>query len=231
MYGAFFRQSLWVILLVSMLASSQVYGKPPPSRGIVAAVNKFFANTHPVAYVPPLVLPALGLVSDTTVSDGLVIGCLLFIAVRALCPYTSKAAIDEVVHYTTADGREHIDKVVIRTLDGEGVLLLLDKDDNRIPPSQIQGFGSSYDHFDHLGNNKFAHHQKVLFPISAAQPLNDVAVRLISEGVDTVEGRTSYFFDNGKINVEVEHSFTDDGNIQGKAQFIINRNEILLTND
>ena len=98
MYGAFFRQSLWVVvLLVSILSSSQAYAKPPQSRGIVGAVNKFFVNTHPVAYIPPLVLPALGLISDTTVSDGLVIGCLLFIAVRALCPHTSKAAIDEVV--------------------------------------------------------------------------------------------------------------------------------------
>ena len=120
---------------------------------------------------------------------------------------------------------------MIRTLDEEGVLLLLDKDDNRIPPSQIQGFGSSHDHFDHLGNNKFARHQKVFFPTSAAQPLNDVAVRLIDEGRDVIEGITSYFFDNGKISVEVEHSFTDPASIGEKANFIVNRAEVLLTNN
>ena len=68
----------------------------------------------------------------------------------------------------------------------------------------------------------------VSFATDKAQPLNKPATLLVEEGHGVVKGRAQYFFDNGKVMIEVEHEFTYDDIRWTDAQFLIARDDILL---
>ena len=192
---------------------------------------------------PRLLQAAAVLLLDGGAPTGLVAGCIVFFTLRVVCPliekktdFTSqmrekflndavkKQYVGEVIHYVE-DGSDHIARVV-RTIEGEeGVLLVLNKEDHKIPIEQIQAVGSGSDYF---GKPEFGYYQRVFFETAAAHPLNDLAARLTDEGHGVVEGTANHFFDNGKISVEVDHNFSDE-RIFSTAQFLIDRDEILPT--
>lgn len=139
----------------------------------------------------------------------------------------AKQYVGEMVHYTE-DGSDHIDRV-IRTVHGEEGEILVLKDDHEISIGQVKGVGSGLDLFG--GMRYFA---KVFFSTTAAQPLNELANRLISEGYGVVGGRVEYYFSNDKIVVEVkEHGLRDGNNLKiyEEARFLIARDELLLKDE
>ena len=142
----------------------------------------------------------------------------------------AKSYVGEMVHYTEnvsdASDRpimsDHVDRV-IRTVHDEEAEILVLRDGHEVSIGQVAGVGSGIDFFGDM--HYFA---KVFFSTTAAQPLNELANRLVSEGMGVVEGRVEYYFNNGKILVEVKkHGFTDVRTSE-KAQFLIARDELLL---
>ena len=251
MYANFLKQFLCIVSLSVLLGSSQVHAKPPKGVGMEKAVQEFLSKTHPTAFLPLLAAPVLTILfgGDThAILLSSVLGCVGSIAIVGGCSlikrmqysYGSKrrdervnAAIEEyyvgkAVHYR----EEESDRIsqVARTVHGDaGEILLLTADGNKITMEQVEGVESSWDNYEDLYANGDLYAESVFFATDSAQPLNEVAARLIDRGHGIVKGKTDYFFNNGKISVEVEHNFTDKKFT--KAQFLIDRDKILSPND
>ena len=147
----------------------------------------------------------------------------------------AKSYAGTMVHYTEniSDNidrpimSDYIDRVIRTVHDEAGEILVL-QDGHEIRIAQVEGVGSSVDYFGDL----FA--ETVFFSTTAAQPLNELANRLVSKGHGIVKGKAEYFFNNGKIVVEVkEHGLSDgdDVKIYERAQFLIARDKLLLKDE
>ncbi len=248
MYANFLKQFLCIVSLSVLLGSSQVHAKPPKGVGMEKAVQEFLSKTHPTAFLPLLAAPAIVLATGGSITIAITAGCAGFMLVRGLCTIIDttssrfdikrrdkfvNAVIEEyyvgkAVHYR----EEESDRIsqVARTVHGDaGEILLLTADGNKITMEQVEGVESSWDNYEDLYANGDLYAESVFFATDSAQPLNEVAVRLIDRGHGIVKGKTDYFFNNGKISVEVEHNFTDKKFT--KAQFLIDRDKILSPND
>ena len=231
--------SLGIVVLLAFLVSGQVQAKPPQKLG--TAVKEFFAKTHPSAYLALGAGAVISLSGAMPAPAAAVVGCGLFLVVRGICNSIGEevvstrdemrdefvqGAIDkqyvgEVIHYVD-DGSHYIDTVKRSLHRDTDEVLVLEEDGKEISIEVVVGVGHPYDHFGNIRYNKYA-----VFSTEIAQPLNDLAVRLVEEeGHGMIEGSLQYFFENDKVSVEVAHNFTEDR--WKKAQFLIDRDKILL---
>ena len=242
--------SLGIVVLVAFLVSGQVQAKPPQKVGVTqkvgTAVKEFFAKTHSLAYLPPSVVAWLWLIEEVKgrpvhVDWGIVsVGASFFASrgvFRLVDRYESRAAarkidkfvqdaidnkyVGKIVHYVD-EGSHHVGRVDSSLPSDTGEVLALKYYDKQISIEQVEAVGSASDLF---GDSTYG--TGVVFLTQIAEPLNDVAARLVEEeGHGEIEGGLRYFFADGKVSVEVEHNFRDLDWLT-KAHFLIDRDAIL----
>ena len=229
MCNSFMRKWMPIVMLIAILSSGHVYAKPPLGKLIAE-----FAN--------------LSTFNKVSLAGGVIvcIGCLwagthLFTS-RLTSRLTSRHTVehqrrdefvqnalnqryvDEIIYYTDMD-EVRVGKVVMTVQNDEGEILVLE-DNSRIPIEKLHGVGHPYDYFGDLGDV-----DDVFFSTATAQPLNDLATRLVSkEGYIVVKGKPIYFFNDNKISVRVRHYL---GGLPAwqEAEFLIDRDKILHSED
>ena len=225
MCASFMRQWMPIVMLIAILSSGHGYAN---KRSLGKRIAEFVSLPTVVDKVK---LAGLGIacVAYLGLGTSTFVSTISYIADRHMRnefmqSVSARRYVDEIIYYTDM-GEVRVGKVVMTVQDDEGEILVLE-DNSRIPIEKLRGVGHPYDHFGDLGRV-----DDVFFSTATAQPLNDLATRLLSkEGYIVVKGEPDYFFNDNKISVRVEHHFKDVPAWQD-AEFLIDRDKILHSAD